>query len=363
MEFSGRLTSVSLSDLLQWTSNDRRTGTLVFRTGSRRKEVHFDEGQVVGASTDDPREYFGQFLLLEGYLAEDQLMEALTWCREHESRLGASLVAMGFLSEEETQHALRRQIEDTVCDLFLWDRGVFYFAEHLPREETLLPQPIHTVALAMEGARWRDEHDRIRRVFVHDQVALRPGPSWPGETGDPRQNRILSSMEEEGITLEELYERVKGSEFRFLASAFDLTVREVLDIASVGEEDGGRSSVELKIFDLLMDQAAQEEVLFSQRHLALPIDVLDRCYPVWMEFQEGREPPSPEVLAFCRRMDGTKSLRRLVLEDGGDRERRMETILLELRSGNLALLPRPVAEIEAAGRKGWLGWLKGLVGE
>ena len=362
MEFSGRLTSVSLADLLQWTSNDRKTGSLVFRTGSRHKEVHFDRGLIVGASTDDPREFFGQFLLLEGFLAEDQLVEALTWCRDHQERLGAGLVELGILAEADTQHALRRQIEETVCDLFLWDRGVFYFAEHqLPDGETLLPQPIHTVGLAMEGARWQDEYQRIRRIFVHDAVSLKPGSKWPGEPGDPRQNRILSSLDE-ALTLEELYERVRGSRFRFLESAFDLTVREVLDIDDVGEEAHG-SSVELRIFDLLMDQAAEEEVLFSRRHLSIPLEVLDRFYPVWMDADEPSEELPADVRAFCRRMDGETSLRRLVLEEGGDRDRRMETVLLELRKGNLALLPRPVSEIQSTGKKSWLGWLKALVGE
>lgn len=362
MEFSGRLTSVSLSDLLQWTSNDRKTGSLVFRTGSRQKEVHFDHGQIVGASTDDPREFFGQFLLLEGYLAEDQLMEALTWCRDHRARLGEGLVELNLLGESETQHALRRQIEETVCDLFLWNRGVFYFAEHqLPDDESLLPQPIHTVGLAMEGARWQDEHARIRRIFVHDAVSLKPGSRWPGEPGDPRQNRIVSSLDET-LTLEELYERVRGSRFRFLESAFDLTVREVLDIDDIGEE-AARSSVELRIFDLLMDQAAEEEVLFSRRHLSIPLEVLDRFYPIWMDTEDVSEDLPSDARAFCRRMDGEVSLRHLVLEEGGDRDRRMETVLLELRKGNLALLPRPVSEIQASGKKTWLGWLKALVGE
>jgi hypothetical protein len=361
MEFSGRLTSVSLADLLQWTSNDRKTGSLVFRTGSRHKEVHFERGQIVGASTDDPREFFGQFLLLEGYLAEDQLMEALTWCQDNRRRLGAGLVELGILGEEEAQHALRRQIEDTVCDLFLWDHGVFYFAEELlPHAEILLPQPIHTVGLAMEGARWQDEHERIRRIFVHDAVALKQGRLWPGEPGDPRQNRILSSLETR-LTLEEMYEHVKGSRFRFLETAFDLTVREVLDIDSVGEAASG-TSTELRILDLLMDQAAEEEVLFSRRHLSIPLDVLDRFYPVWMETEETPEDLPPDARALCRRMDGDTSLRELVLEDGGDRERRMETILLELRKGNLALLPRPVSEIESTGKKSWLGWLRSMVG-
>ncbi|MDX1632830.1 MAG: DUF4388 domain-containing protein [Thermoanaerobaculia bacterium] len=352
---------MSVADLLQWASNDGRTGALVFRTSSREKEVFFQEGAVVGATSDDPKEYFGQFLLLEGYLTEDQLLEVLTWCRETQRRLGVGLVELGILPEGEAQDALRRKIEDTVCDLFLWDHGVFYFAQRMPRQEELLPQPIHTVGLAMEGARWEDEEERIRRVFVHDEVGLCRGSRWPGSPEDPRQDRILETFEE-GITIGELYERVKGSRFRFLEAAFDLTVQEVLDIESVGEGGARGSSTEIRIFDLLMEQAAQEEVLFSRRHLSLPLEVLDEFYPVWME-PESREMSLPsEVEAFRRRMDGSVSLRSLIMEEGADRGRRMEILLLELRKGNLVLLPRPRSEMDSSeeGRgEGWLGRILG----
>ena len=40
-------------------------------------------------------------------------------------RLGTALNDLGLMSPEKVQQTLRAQIEDTICDLFLWERGVF----------------------------------------------------------------------------------------------------------------------------------------------------------------------------------------------------------------------------------------------
>ncbi|MBZ0113379.1 MAG: DUF4388 domain-containing protein [Thermoanaerobaculia bacterium] len=359
MEFSGRLASVPLSDLLQWASNDRRNGCLVVRTTHRQKNIFFRQGEVVGCYSDDPAEYFGQFLLLEGYMDADGVMSALTYCREHRKRLGEALVELRMMTAETVQTALRRQIEDLICELFLWNHGVFFFEYSIPDKEELLPEPVSTMGLVMEGTRWTDEHDRMRRVFIHDNIVFRRGSQWPGQDFSVRQERILELFVE-GITLADSFALVKGSKFRFLEALFDLTVREILDIDSIGDEIAGRTSTEIRILDLLMEQAAEEEVLFSGRHLSLPLQTFDRFYPVWLEVDGEVAGLEPEALSFCRRMDGSNSIHSLVISSGGDRAARMEAILVELRKGNLVLLPRPLAEMTSMQDTTRGGWLRRL---
>ena len=359
MEFSGRLASVPLPDLLQWASNDRRTGCLVVRTTHRQKRIFFREGEVVGCYSDDPSEYFGQFLLLEGYMTADGVMAALTWCRENQRRLGEALVELGMLTADSVQTALRRQIEDTICDLFLWRHGVFYFEHSIPGEEELLPEPVSTMGLIMEGSRWVDEQDRMRRVFVHDNIIFRKGGHWPGVSLTVRQQRI-TELFHGGMTLGESYTQVKGAKFRFLVDIFDLTIREILDIESVGDETGGRTSTEIRILDLLMEQAAEEEVLFSGRHLSLPLQAFDRFYPVWLEVESETVDLTVSDLDLCRRMDGSNSIHTLVVDAGGEREKRMETILKELRKANLVLLPRPLEEMTSLADKTREAWMRRL---
>src|SRR3954469_5385598 len=182
MEFSGRLTAFPMGDLLQWAQNERCTGALVIRRSEREKRIYFHAGEVVGCLTNDPAELYGQYLVLHGHLSESQLFQALKHCAAQGTRLGVALRQLGLLPPEVVQQTLRGQIEDVVCDLFLWQRGIFYFQSEMPQEEEILPEPINGMGLVMEGSRWLGggsrwlaEVVRIRRVLVHDDVVLRRG--------------------------------------------------------------------------------------------------------------------------------------------------------------------------------------------
>ncbi|MEO1087658.1 MAG: DUF4388 domain-containing protein, partial [Acidobacteriota bacterium] len=90
MELSGRLTSFPIAELLHWAHNDRRTGSLVVRAAGREKRVYFRDGEILTCTTDDPSEYYGQFLRLSGYLDQESLFRLLAICKERGQRLGAA---------------------------------------------------------------------------------------------------------------------------------------------------------------------------------------------------------------------------------------------------------------------------------
>ena len=164
MELSGRLKSFPIAELLQWAHNDRRNGCLVVRAAGREKRIYFRQGKIITCLTNEPSEFYGQFLLLNGYLDQDTLLRALTLFRERGQRLGAVLREEGMLSLEDIQRTLRLHMEEVICDIFLWDHGVFFFRSERPHHEELLAEPLSPTGLAMEGSHWVDEAKRIRKV-------------------------------------------------------------------------------------------------------------------------------------------------------------------------------------------------------
>src|SRR6202035_3721822 len=326
--------------------NDRRTGALVVRRSDREKRVYFHAGEVVACLSTDPAEFYGQYLLLNGFLTEEQLFQALSHCSTSGKRLGEALSELEFLAPDLIQQTLRRQIEDSVCDLFLWERGVFYFQSELPPDEEILPEPIHTVGLAMEGVRWLDEYGRIRRLFIHDNMTLSRGSAWPGRDLSPRQRRIVDAVDGEK-TLGDLYKVIRGSYFRFLDAAFQLCVQSALDIGAVGEE-AERGTHEMSVYDLLLEQATEEQVLVARRHMAVPLDLLERCYPVWVAEPSADEQKRMPARArdFYARFDGLTPLEQAFSGDPRLRGREMDLLLLQLQKGRLALLPSPVSKLE-----------------
>jgi hypothetical protein len=347
MEFSGRLSAFPPSDLLQWALNDRRTGALVVRRSEREKRIYFHSGEVIACISNDPAEFYGQHLVLNGHLKADQLFEALTFCTTNGLRLGTALLELGLLTPEVVQQTLRAQIEDVICDLFLWERGVFYFQAEMPLEEEILPEPIHAIGLIMEGTRWLDDYRRIRKLFVHDNMVLRRGARWPGGADlAPVERRIAREVDGQR-TLADLYKIVRGSYFRFLAAAYRLAVAAVFDIDSVGEPVD-RGSHEMSVYDLLLEQAAEEQSLVAHRHMAVPLDLLERCYPVWVAEPSAEEQKRMPVRArdFYARFDGKTSLGEAFSGDPRLRGREMDLLMLQLQKGRLAILPATVEQLE-----------------
>jgi uncharacterized protein DUF4388 len=77
MALQGSLSTMSVSDLLQFLAVSRKTGLLKFSQQKVRKGIYFENGIIVGSSTNDPREYLGQVLMHYGKIDEAQLQAAM----------------------------------------------------------------------------------------------------------------------------------------------------------------------------------------------------------------------------------------------------------------------------------------------
>ena len=350
MELSGRLANRPIGELLTWVHHERRSGSLVVRRSGGEKRVSFRNGQIVGCLTDQPAEFYGRLLLLDGHLDPQRLFRALTVSNEEGKTLGRVLLDHRFLPAPTVEETARQQVLEVVCDLFLWKHGLFSFQVDLPPDEGVLAAPLDPVELALEGERWAEQFKRIRRTLPHDRVVLGQGDRWPGEALTPRQESVAAEVDGER-TLEELYESVRGSYFRFLDAAWELHRAQVLQIDEASDESR-TTTLELSLYELLLEQAAEEQVLHRQRHPALPLDIVARFFPVWLDTPPPEERSEwPEGGAdLLDALDGERPLGQLFSPIEARRERQLELFLFQLERGRLALLPRPLSELELAAR-------------
>ena len=77
MGIIGNLSTMSVSDLLQFLAVGRKTGALKFTHGKVAKGIYFENGFIVGSSTNDPTEYLGQVLIHYGKINETHLQAAM----------------------------------------------------------------------------------------------------------------------------------------------------------------------------------------------------------------------------------------------------------------------------------------------
>ncbi len=346
MEFSGRLASFPIAELLTWAANDRRTGALVLRRSSREKRIYFGGGEIVACLTDSTTEFYGQHLLLEGYLGAEALTRCLVKCQEAGKRLGVVLVEEGILTRAVVERTLAEQIEDLICDVFLWDRGIFFFQSDEPPAEDILAQPINTLGLVLEGTRWIDEIMRIRESIAHDNLYLRRVVRKEPEELSPRGAAIFRKLSS-AMTIAKLYKLTGGSYYRFLDEAGRLAKRGVLSVLDQGKSTP-KSTHELPLSNLLLEQAAEEQLSHAKTD-TIPLAIVGGLVPVWaLEPDRDTWPAmSSSERDFLSRIDGQRRLEELLSEDPEARSQETEMLTVQLRKGAVALIPAPVEELEA----------------
>ena len=170
---TGNLRTMALADLLQWAAGGRKIGTLCLRGDRLEKRICFKNGAIVGSSSNDPREYLGQFMLSEGIVTEEQLKDAFDLQARTKVMLGKILVKKGLLSEGKVVDILRLKAEETIYSLFLWTEAEFRFLEDElpPGDQVAISIKVEDVL--MEGLRRYDTSKKIRQVLPHNRVVLR----------------------------------------------------------------------------------------------------------------------------------------------------------------------------------------------
>jgi hypothetical protein len=197
MSFSGNLRTMPFSDLLQFLSANTVTGTLQIRHHQIVKVIFFEKGRIVSCSSSDPKEYLGHFLVSKGLINEEELRIAMEVQRNSKMLLGKVLVMGGKVSEEEMMRLLRLKSEETVYSLFLWEEGDFTFYHDEQVEKLFIRIFLDPQNIIFEGVLRRDEWERIREIFPHNNVVLEkvPGHSPATEMMDPLSRSLYELVD------------------------------------------------------------------------------------------------------------------------------------------------------------------------
>lgn len=162
MGLSGSLSTMGLADLLQWLGHSQKTGTLLITGTEVEKSILLRDGFIIATSSNDPREYLGQFLVNYGYISEEELRKAMDVQREFNMLLGQILIMIDAISEPELQKLMRIKAEESLYEVFMWDEGDFNFIEDCLPDTKFIPLQIDVTRIIMEGLQRADEWSQIR---------------------------------------------------------------------------------------------------------------------------------------------------------------------------------------------------------
>ncbi|QSQ27025.1 DUF4388 domain-containing protein [Pyxidicoccus parkwayensis] len=170
---SGDFSTMPLKDLVVYLGNRQVTGALKVERGDVRKQLQLRDGHVVSASSNEPREFFGQFLINMGHLTEDQLEKAFANQAKTRAFLGKILVTTGLVPEATVRSALSHKFREMLLDAFHWAEGEFSFeaADSAP-EVSGLDVSVDLLDIHREGEFRETAWQAIRAVFPSGGIRL-----------------------------------------------------------------------------------------------------------------------------------------------------------------------------------------------
>lgn len=123
-QFQGSLEDTYLADMMWSIYRYKVPGVLeVSNDSGMVKRVFIDDGNLVHASSTDPQDRLGSFLLRAGKLTEEQLQHTQHLVDTSGRRHGQVLIEQGIMSPGELYRAIRAQVEAIVWGLFSWTEG------------------------------------------------------------------------------------------------------------------------------------------------------------------------------------------------------------------------------------------------
>jgi tetratricopeptide (TPR) repeat protein len=164
MAIKGSLREASLPDVVQLLFLGRRTGCLSVANERNFGSIWFDDGWITFAGMVSRPDRLGERLLAAGRIRPEQLAQAIAVQQAVPGqRLGAVLRQLGFLTPEDVEGEVRRQVEETIYTLFTWTSGTFSFEAGVRPEEPDASLRLNPDGLLLEGARRVDEWSVIAK--------------------------------------------------------------------------------------------------------------------------------------------------------------------------------------------------------
>lgn len=148
---SGFLKYFPLGDMLIDMHRSRMTGLLDIRHEKSIIRIYLSHGDIAYATSNREEDRFIEVLLRTGMITNDQYYQILHMAKNRDKSHGAVCVELGYLGKGDILSGIRRQAEEIVTSLFLWEDGRFAFVEGLQLPEKSVPLKLSAVNLAFRG--------------------------------------------------------------------------------------------------------------------------------------------------------------------------------------------------------------------
>ncbi len=321
----GDLSVMSLPDLTVWMANRDVTGALSVERGPERQTFELVEGAAVRAASNNPRQYFGQFLLHYELVTEEQLQQAYRTQRHTGVRLGRILVMIGLVPEEQVIQCLRIKTAETLLHAFRWTEGRFQLTTVQRPEPSTgeIPLALPLIDIHTEGHNREEVWNVFNTVFPESSMLIGVNDERVPRTLAPGSFRErLLTLARRGLSVEALMLETHASDFALAKELVELHRAGIVapirstsaSLPTLAAPETGQTHLDLAL--VAMDQGRYSEALQHASESAK------------------ERPDDPRSLALVAQLDEMASM---TSDDHPPRSAR-PVLVTELESGDLKRL-------------------------
>ena len=166
----GQLSSLSITDLMQWIDMNKKSGVLFVTTDEQNKCFCFEEGRLLLATAREDGERFGDFVQKEGYINLDGMKGAVRDGQAQGRSFIGIMIESNIMPEQFVKVTVEHLAEKNIMDILDWEEGSFQFVEELPKLLSKSPIKIGINFITFEAVRKHDEKMKRRASEAASEV-------------------------------------------------------------------------------------------------------------------------------------------------------------------------------------------------
>lgn len=156
----GQLSSLPLTDLMQWIEMNRKTGVLLINREDTSRCFCFKDGGILFASSSEDGGRLGDYLSSEAQVPKFKLEEILAESRNKGTSFVKNLTDCKLVPREFMKAIIEHVTESVIMDVLSWSDAAFHFIEQLPQFADGSGISLNTNHVVFESVRKYDESMR-----------------------------------------------------------------------------------------------------------------------------------------------------------------------------------------------------------
>jgi hypothetical protein len=206
---AGDASAFPISDLIAFLNQSRWSGRLRVHTPAGERSIYLKDGEIKGASSEDPADRLGEVIVRLGYLSRKQVDDALG--QAPSVKIGRALVDKGLLQAHDLWKCVTQQLSDIFHSIVLCREGAFLLIDQEFEEKSIQLVQVSTQNLLMDSIRKIDEMAHFRKRIPNPRVHVTKRRGSDGKL-EKEEDRVLALVDGERTVLE-VGQAAKLSEF------------------------------------------------------------------------------------------------------------------------------------------------------